>query len=91
LVGGIRHGAGCHRHVDHAPVADDALVVAPASVVATASADPGEVEGVDVARKEHVDIVAKVFAGEVVNRHGAGARTPMACHAAVTPHVFKNN
>ena len=52
-------------------------------MVATASADPGEVEGVDVARKEHVDIVAKVFAGEVVNRCGAGARTPMACHAAL--------
>ena len=52
-------------------------------MVATAAADPGEAEGVDVARKEHIDVVAKVFAGEVVNRCGAGARTPMACHAAL--------
>jgi len=83
LAGGIRHGAGCHRHVDHAPVADDALVVAPASVVATAAADPGEAEGIDVVMKECVDVVAKVLAGEVVNRRGAGARTPKACHAAL--------
>ena len=46
-------------------------------MVATAAADPGEAEGVDVARKEHIDVVAKVFAGEVVNRRGAGARTPI--------------
>ena len=64
LAGGIRHGAGCHRHVDHASVADEASVVAPAAVVATAAADPGEAEGVDVVRKEHVDVVAKVFASE---------------------------
>jgi len=83
LAGGIHHGTGCHRHVDHAPVADDALVVAPALVVATAAADPGEAEGIDVARKEHIDVVVKVFAGEVVNKHGACARTLMACHAAL--------
>ena len=52
-------------------------------MVATAAADPGKAEGVDVARKEHVDVVAKVFASEVVNRRGAGARTLMACHAAL--------
>ena len=48
-----------------------------------AAADPGEAEVVDVARKEHVDVVAKVFVGEVVNRRGAGARTAMACHATL--------
>ena len=52
-------------------------------MVATAAADPGEAEGIDVARKEHIDVVAKVFAGKVVNKRGACARTPMACHAAL--------